>query len=236
MYFYTIVRKIISRIRPNKPEKLIDKILEFNLTYLSKDALLLIDNTIRIIEKNNIQGDIIEAGCALGGSAILIAKTKRNGRTFKIFDSFGLMPEPGNNDEIDVHIRYKEIISGNSTGIGENLYYGYEEDLLENVKNKFLDFNISYKKENILFIKGYYEETLKINNPIALAHIDCDWYDSVMVSLERITPHLSIGGFLIIDDYFYYSGCRKATDKYFADKQGDFRFWKKERLLIEKVR
>lgn len=236
MNIYTIIRKVISRIRANKAEKLVDKILESKLTYLSKDALLLIDNTIRIIEKNNIQGDFIEAGCALGGSAILIAKTKKNGRTFKIFDSFELMPEPSKNDEIDVHKRYKEIISGNSTGIGENLYYGYEEDLLEKVKDKFIAFNVSFKKENVFFIKGYYEETLKINKPIALAHIDCDWYDSVMVSLERITPLLSIGGFLIIDDYFYYSGCRKAIDKYFSDKKDNFKFWKKERLLIEKVR
>lgn len=236
MYNISEILRISSGFRKNRDEKLVSKILDAKITYLSKEALLLLVQLIQLIEKKQIKGDIVEAGCALGGSSILIAKSKKKERPFKIFDSFELMPEPSENDEIDVQTRYKEIISGNSKGIGENLYYGYEKDLLEKVKQNFLKFRVSFKDENIQFIKGYYEAKLKFDQPIALAHIDCDWFDSVMVSLERITPHLTIGGFLIIDDYFFYSGCKKATDKYFSDKRENFKFFKKDRLVIERIR
>lgn len=222
--------------KSTKEEKFIDRILELKLTYLSKGALLLLTNTIKIIEKNGIKGDIIEMGCALGGSTLLIAKAKNKKRLFKVYDSFEMMPAPGQNDENDVHKRYKEIVSGNSKGIGEDLYYGYEPDLLVKVKENFTSFNISIKNRNIKFVKGFYDKTLEIEKPVALAHIDCDWYNSVKLSLEKITPYLSVGGFLIIDDYYYYSGCKKATDEYFADKKDQFNFLKKERFLVERLR
>ena len=236
MKIFTEARNALKRIRSRKEQRLSKKISESGITYLPREALLLIVHAIKQIEKEKIKGDIVEAGCALGGSAIMIAKFKSYHRSFKIYDSFEIMPEPGENDEIDVFNRYGEIITGNSAGIGGNLYYGYEKNLLEKVKQNFLAFNVNWENENIQFVKGYYKETLRIDKPIAFAHIDCDWYDSVMISLERITPYLSIGGFLIIDDYFYYEGCKKATDKYFSDKQDRFKFWKKKTLLIERIR
>lgn len=36
------------------------------------------------------------------------------------------------------------------------------------------------------------------------------------VSLQWIVPKLSIGGAIVIDDYYDWSGCRKAVDEYFA--------------------
>jgi asparagine synthase (glutamine-hydrolysing) len=37
---------------------------------------------------------------------------------------------------------------------------------------------------------------------------------------------------LIIDDYYTWSGCRKAVDDYFADKKDGFGFCNKSRLHI----
>ena len=68
------------------------------------------------------------------------------------------------------------------------------------------------------------QETLQVDGPIAFAHIDVDWYDPVMVCLERITPKLSRGGSIVLDDYEDWSGCRKAADTYFADKKDEFEF------------
>ncbi|MFN9838368.1 MAG: hypothetical protein ACK56L_20095 [Pseudanabaena sp.] len=39
---------------------------------------------------------------------------------------------------------------------------------------------------NISLVKGFFEDHLIIDKPVVLAHIDCDWYDSVSTSLERI--------------------------------------------------
>lgn len=231
-------KKIIHFIqkRISKTERLIGHILKLKLTYLSRGALHLIIESIIYIENKNIKGDFIETGCALGGSSILIGKLKKHKRTFKIFDSFEMMPTPSSKDDVDVHERFEVISSGNSKGIGNNLYYGYEKDLLKKVKENFNYFKIDIDKNNIQFIKGYYEDTLKIDNPVAFAHIDCDWYDSVFVSLKRIVPFLSVGGIPIIDDYFRYSGCRIAIDEYFIDKKNQFKFIEKERLLIKRIK
>ena len=71
---------------------------------------------------------------------------------------------------------------------------------------------------------GEVEDTLVVDAPIALAHVDVDWYDPVMTCLERIAPHLSVGGIIVLDDYFDWSGCRKATDDFL--KNTPFRFTK----------
>jgi asparagine synthase (glutamine-hydrolysing) len=60
----------------------------------------------------------------------------------------------------------------------------------------------------------------EVDEPVALAHVDGDWYQSTMVCLERIAPHLVEGGGIVIDDYFMWSGCREAVDEYFADRSG----------------
>jgi len=231
-----IVNKVIKALKLNRKEVIINEIIQKKLTYLSKEALSLILNTTKDIKINKIKGDFVETGCALGGSSILIAKFKNKNRKFKIFDSFEMMPEPTDNDERDVHERFDVIKKGKSKGINGDSYYGYEKKLLDKVKNNFKSFNIDCESKNVEFIKGYYEDTLYFNKEIAFAHIDCDWYDSVKVSLERIVPHLVLGGMLIIDDYYYYSGCKKATDEYFSDKKNQFEFIKKERLVIKKIK
>jgi asparagine synthase (glutamine-hydrolysing) len=55
---------------------------------------------------------------------------------------------------------------------------------------------------------------LHVSEPVALAHIDGDWYRSVMTCLRRIEPNLVPGGTLVIDDYRAWSGCKRAVDEY----------------------
>ena len=233
-----IITRVFNKVKRiiinDEVDNIARKVSKQKLTYLSHSALLLLGNTVRKIEKNNIKGDIIETGCALGGSSILVGKLKNKNRLFKVYDSFEMMPEPTENDDDDVHDRFKVIKKGTSKGIHGNLNYGYEKDLYHKVKNSFKSFGLSLS--SIELIKGYYEDTLKINNPVAMAHIDCDWYDSVMVSLERIEPYLEIGGVFIIDDYYCYSGCKKAVDEFFKDKKENFNFIQEERLVIEKIK
>jgi len=60
------------------------------------------------------------------------------------------------------------------------------------------------------------QDTLRVDEPVAFAHVDVDWYEPVKTCLERIVPRLSRGGALVLDDYNDWSGCRKATDEYFS--------------------
>jgi hypothetical protein len=55
---------------------------------------------------------------------------------------------------------------------------------------------------------------------ISVLRLDTDWYDSTLLELEILYPRLSVGGVLLIDDYGYWSGAKKAVDEYF-EKNGN---------------
>lgn len=71
------------------------------------------------------------------------------------------------------------------------------------------------------FVVGPVEETLRrpaIPERIALLRLDTDWYESTRVELEVLFPRIVPGGVLIVDDYNYWAGQRKAVDEYFATR------------------
>lgn len=213
--------RITSNLKP-KEKELISNLIDKGLTYLSKKKLTNIINTCNKINENNLPGVFIEAGCALGGTSILISKLKTLERPFYIYDVFGMIPPPTKEDTQDVHERYKTIVKGKSSGLKGNKYYGYEENLYEIVQSNLRCFNIDWKKEKVILIKGLVQDTMKINEPVAFAHIDVDWYEPVKTCLEQIFPNLVIGGSLILDDYYDWGGCRKATDEFLRKIVGQF--------------
>jgi hypothetical protein len=204
------------------------------LTYLSRQALHDLYDTVQRLEQQNLRGLIIEAGVALGGSAIILARSKTPLRPLYLYDVFAMIPPPSEDDGPDAHARYAEIAGGRSTGIKGDRYYGYEDGLLEKLKHNLAQFDIDLEQAHTRIWPGLFEDTLQIDQPVALAHIDCDWYNSVMLCLERITPHLIPGGVLVIDDYQDWSGCRRAVDEYFAGRGDEFRLVMRARLHIER--
>jgi asparagine synthase (glutamine-hydrolysing) len=218
---------------PNAKE-VISRVRNENLTYLNTLALIDLFNTVSEIENNGIRGVFVEAGCALGGSALVIASAKKNKRKFFIFDTFSQIPPPTNEDGEDVQDRWEIISSGKAEGINGNQYYGYVENLKEWVENKFSEFGFSLQQDNIIMVRGYFQETLNLIQPVAFAHLDCDWYESVMICLQRIEPMMVPGGTFIIDDYEHWSGCKKAVDEFFADKKEGYYFKQLSKLHIIK--
>lgn len=220
-------KELISR-------QLIADIRDRNLTYLSADKLSKILQTCIRLEAQNIKGDFIEAGCALGGSTILIARSKRESRQLNVYDVFGMIPPPSHEDTPDVHERYKTIIAKESAGIGNDTYYGYIPDLRKVVEDNLLSFGISRHTHNVSLIEGLVQETLHCGCSVAFAHIDVDWYEPVKTCLDRIGPNLAIGGCVILDDYFDWGGCKKATDQFLEQSEVAFEIddSARSRLLI----
>ncbi len=202
--------------------KIILKIKRKRLTYLSNSRLVHIVRRSKQLEHNSVKGIFMEAGCALGGSSILISLIKNPTRSLKVYDVFGMIPPPTNQDPVEVHERYQHISSGKSGGIGGDAYYGYEKDLYDKVLNNFSAFGVDPVYNNVELIKGLVQDTLLINEPVALAHIDVDWYEPVKICLERIFPNLSLGGYIILDDYYDWGGCKKATDEYLKKITGEY--------------
>ena len=203
---------------------MIRRVKEQKLTYLSDERLVRIASLCMHVERKRIPGMIIEAGCALGGSSIVIAATKAKSRELRVYDVFGMIPPPSEKDQEDVHKRYDVIRSGKSKGIDGDAYYGYVPNLYERVVESFREAGYAPEENSVRLVKGLLQETLNVNESVSLAHIDVDWYDPVHVSLERIVPHVSRGGSIILDDYLDWSGCRQAVDDYFRGREDSFRF------------
>jgi len=215
IHFFFKIKKIDEK-------KLVKSIKERNLTYLSYQKLFQVLNSLKIINKKKIEGIIIEAGVALGGSLILL-KGYSEGRRVIGFDTFEMIPPPTVNDPQEVHERYKEIVSGESKGINGDIYYGYQSDLLNFVSAQLHELTGSLNQGRVLLIKGLLQDTFNVNESIAFAHIDVDWYESVKCATSNIWPLLSKEGVIIFDDYFDWGGCKKAVDEFFSDKN-DYKF------------
>lgn len=227
-----MIKSIRGKLTERFARKIVRAVRADSLTFLEPEALLDLFTTIRDYERQHQPGVLLEAGCAAGGSAIVMAAAKSKDRRLYVYDVFGMIPPPSDKDESDVHKRYSVIRAGDAEGIGGRKYYGYEKDLLSKVKENFKRHELPVQQNAVQLIQGLFGDTLHVTEPVLLAHIDGDWYESVLVCLQRIEPMLVPGGALVIDDYFAWSGCRKAVDEFFADKRDRFDFVQKSRLHI----
>lgn len=197
------------------------------LTYLSPWRLRRLETALKEVLKENVPGDIAEFGIALGGSAIILSKkASRHGRRFHGFDVFGMIPQPKSaKDDQKARDRYKTIASGESVGIGDDLYYGYRDNLYDEVCRSFMKHGLIVDGSMVRLHKGLFEDTLPAAGieKIAFAHIDCDWYDPVTYCLNSLADRVSPGGAILIDDYHDYGGCRTAADE-FLQARPDFAF------------
>jgi O-methyltransferase len=190
------------------------KVSADHLSYLHDPQILQLISSVRATAPSG--GLIIEAGCARGGSAILMTAMKSRERPLRVYDVFDMIPPPSDQDGEDLKRRYGEIASGEAVGLGGTKYYLYEKDLFEVVDNNFRRLGFPTEDHNVKLIKGKVQDTLVVNEPVALAHIDVDWFEPVTACLERIMPHLIVGGSVAIHAYLDWSSSRKAVDDYFA--------------------
>lgn len=212
-----------------KRRRLTRSVTQQRLSYLEPTALRDLYDAAKALTG---PGSIVEAGCALGGSSIILAAAKEASRPMFVYDVFGMIPSPGEADGRDVQERYKVIAAGDSPGIGGETYYGYRDNLLGEVVESFTRYGLDPGKNAVRFIKGLYEDTLYPPQPVALAHIDCDWYESVKTCLTRLDSRMVPGGRIVIDDYDAWSGCRTAVDEFLTGSNGRYSTTRKTRLHL----
>lgn len=233
----SLLANVISTIGGTRNrDNCITHVIHRNLTYLDRQALKDLYDAVRSVDSRSIRGDLVECGCALGGSAIVMASAKRPERRLFVHDVFGVIPPPGEKDGEDVHERYRTILAGQSRGIGGDAYYGYQNNLIALVRTHFSEAGIDPDSSSVVLIPGLFQETLCGESPLALVHVDGDWYDSVMTCLTKLWPRTSVGGVVVVDDYDAWSGCRQAVDDYFQSiDRRYYKFVKKSRLHIHRI-
>jgi O-methyltransferase len=170
-------------------------------TTLSKERLLNLETAVRMVVRNGVPGDVVECGCAEGGSAALMAlwlERLKSPKRVYLFDTFEGLPPPTLDDpEYDKAVGWTGKCRGS----------------LDQVQGLFRDLGVF---DRAVFVKGLFQATLPTYDipPIALLHLDGDWYESTKVCLDHLWDRLSPGGVLQIDDYGAWEGCRKAVDEF----------------------
>lgn len=172
---------------------------------------------VREVVRQKIPGDIVECGVFNGGCSAMMAAAlcADDCRNVWMFDSFEGLPHPREEDGDKARTySHLEILNGNLEPI--NRCVGAEQ----NVREIFSLINFPIDKMRIC--KGWFQDVLPKRSgetpPIAVLRLDGDWYESTMICLEYLYPKLSIGGYLIIDDYGYWEGCKRAVDEYFSKR------------------
>ena len=183
-------------------------------TMTAKDAMFALYQAVGYVVRARLEGDFVEAGVWRGGSALLAALAFRklgDRRRLHLFDTFTGMTAPTDVDTDIMGDAASDLMDRFAEADG-SWCYASEED----VRSTFSRHGISGDDLNI--VKGDVLNTLPLNVPdrIAILRLDTDWYESTRLELELLYPRLVRGGVLMIDDYGYWQGSRKATDEYFA--------------------
>lgn len=214
-------------------------VIRKRLTYLSPVKMLALQLALQAADARGTQGSIVEFGVALGGSAIALTRESPD-RDFHGFDLFGMIPPPDTKKDGQRAVdRYQVIAQGESAGIRGDDYYGYMPDLLGVVHDSFARFGVPVDGQRRHLHKGLFEESwpavASSVKSVAVAHIDCDWHAPVAYCLKHIAPLIAPNGFVILDDYFDYEGCRSATDE-FLELPPEFEVWHRgENLSLRRV-
>jgi O-methyltransferase len=164
-------------------------------TLVSPDRCYVLYALLR--QATRIEGDVWECGVYKGGTAAMMAAMLEDGCPSKriyLFDTFDGMPET----DADKDLHKKGDFSDTSLE-AVTRYIGHDELCVVR--------------------KGLIPETFAglESAQIAFAHIDVDIYKSIVDCLRFIWPRLTLGGFVVFDDYGFPTcpGARTAVDEFF---------------------
>jgi O-methyltransferase len=187
-------------------------------TMTSAERIYGLIEAVKYITKYDIEGDIVECGVWKGGSMMTIAETLKyvndTKRTLYLYDTFSGMPAPTEADKDFNNADAGKRLHDEKDDKENSVIWAYSALPEVNAAMKLTGYN-----ENLVkYIEGKVEDTIPKTIPekIALLRLDTDWYESTKHELEHLFPRLSKNGVLIIDDYGFWKGSRKAVDEYFA--------------------
>ena len=166
---------------------------------------------IETIIKDDIPGDLVEAGVWRGGASIFMRAVLRAyqdpSRRIWCADSFRGLPAPN----LEAYPQDK------------NANWHTKPELAvsrEVVEHNFAKYGLL--DDRVTFLEGWFKDTLPCApiTDIALLRLDGDMYESTMDALKSLYSKVSPGGFVIIDDYgLPEDTCRRAVHD-FRDAQG----------------
>ena len=170
-------------------------------TVVSRSKLSTLYSLARRIESAGIEGIVAECGVFRGGSAALLAAATSPARQVYLFDSFQGLPEPGEKDGQQARALYRE---------------GWCQGTAGDVRAVCRRLGVADSRVHL--VEGWFQDTLPAfpPHPVALLHIDADWYESVRLCLDTFYDRVSPGGCIVFDDYGRWEGCTRAVDEFLS--------------------
>lgn len=192
-------------------------------TMVSAAGLTSLYEQARHCEQVGLDGAFVECGVWHGGAGALMALANlahgRARRPLHLFDSFAGIPEPVAG--IDGSRAVSEVgIAKNAVGGELHVAYDYGDRGGPGSTEAVSDLlaSVGYPAEDVHLHVGWFQDTVPVadTGPIAILRLDGDWYESTRVCLEHLYERVVPGGFVIVDDYGTYDGCRLAVDEHLA--------------------
>lgn len=181
------------------------------------------------VDDEGLSGSIAECGVWSGGGIGLMAlasmRANKSARTFHLFDSFEGLPPPSIEDA-DVLDSYRKKDPDRPLNSGEEssslkaigACVGIDAASVE----RFLTKTLRIPAERLTFHVGWFQQTVPAASgsigPLAILRIDGDWYESTKICLDHLFDVVVDGGFIIVDDYGTFSGCRRAVDDFLENR------------------
>jgi 23S rRNA U2552 (ribose-2'-O)-methylase RlmE/FtsJ len=204
--------KLLLRIYDKMKRKCLHtKIINNQFSMVSRARLTNLEKQCMKFVKSNYS--FVECGVAKGGCLALMKYYAGNNNKIFGFDSFEGMPEITDKDIYEISLNDNLNSRNPKFWVNKNLSGG-----VENVYKTFSKLKID--TSNVYIIKGFFENTLKIQEnidnvkEIAILRLDADWYESTKICLEVLYDKVVICGVIIIDDYGYWEGAKKAVDEF----------------------
>lgn len=190
-------------------------------TMTSAERMFSLYQSVKYLEENNIEGDFVECGVWKGGSCMLMALTllnlKSTSRKIFLYDTFEGMSAPTGKDTVAGKGDLASELLNSSDKNDPNSVWCYST--LDEVKANIN--RVGYPLSSIKFIKGKVEDTIpgEIPEKIALLRLDTDWYESTYHELSHLYDLLGKNGILIIDDFGFWEGAKKAVIQFFNERR-----------------
>lgn len=187
-------------------------------TMTSPERIAALIEAVRYVVANGVRGDFVECGVWRGGSSMAAALAFRElgdeSRELWLYDTYEGMSAPTDEDvDVSGKAANEKFAERQLTEDSSEWCRSPLDDVHRNLEST------GYPTDKVHLVKGKVEDTIPGDmpaGPVAILRLDTDWYESTRHELQYLYPPLVRNGVLILDDYGYWQGARKAVDEYFS--------------------
>jgi O-methyltransferase len=171
---------------------------------------------VAIAVERGLEGAVVECGVWRGGvSMAMMHQLKKLGarREFFMYDTYDGMSEPTEEDLSPAGEAASKLLAEHRKDEA-NHYWAFAP--MDRVRRNIE--SVGYPMELVRMVQGKVEDTIPgvVPDRIAVLRLDTDWYESTKHELDHLYSRLIPGGIMILDDYGFWQGARKAVDEFFA--------------------